>query len=110
LVRVLNSGNFCGPEETTETFMADASTDFDLTRFRESTRRRLYERVASLQFSGEGERPTPDDAGLQVVYFAGRWWAAWIDLEEPAWQPTALRMRIARIGAGGEQGIELYDV
>jgi hypothetical protein len=90
--------------------MADGPNDFDLTRFRESTRRRLYDQVTALQFSGEGERHTPDDAGLQIVYFAGRWFAAWIDLEEPAWKPVALRMRIARIGAGGEQGIELYDV
>ena len=90
--------------------MADAPTDFDLTRFRESTRRRLYEQVAALQFSREGERLTPDDAGLQIVYFAGRWFAAWMDLEEPPWKPVALRMRVARIGTGAEQGIELYDV
>lgn len=90
--------------------MADTSSDLDLTRFSEITRRQLYDRIIAIQFAGEGDRHAPDDSGLQVVYFAGRWFATWTDLQEPLWRPVPLRLRIVRIGEGSNQGIELYDL
>ncbi|MFL6262304.1 MAG: hypothetical protein ACJ76Y_21615 [Thermoanaerobaculia bacterium] len=90
--------------------MAETPPELDLTRFSESTRRRLYDRIVEIQFAGEGDAPAPDDSGLQVVYFAGRWFATWTDLEEPLWRPLPLRLRIARVGLGASQDVELYDV
>ena len=66
------------------------SAAFDLTRFREATRRRLYERIAESEFGGVGS-PEADEAGLQVVHFGGRWFALWQDLEEPPTAPERLR-------------------
>lgn len=87
------------------------STAFNLMRFSEATRRRLYERIAASQFGGPGG-PGPDEAGLQVVHFGGRWFALWRDLEEPETVPERLRMRIVRIGARLDEPeeIELYEV
>jgi hypothetical protein len=88
--------------------MAETPPELDLTRFSESTRRRLYDRIVELQLTGEESARAPDDSGLQVVYFAGRWFATWTDLVEPLWQP--LRLRIVRVGLGSGQDVELYDV
>jgi hypothetical protein len=90
--------------------MAETPSGLDLTRFSESTRRTLYEWIAGLEFAKWKEAPAPDDSGLQVVYFAGRWFATWTDLEEPIWQPTSLRVRILRVGTGSDQTVELFDV
>lgn len=90
--------------------MAETSPELDLTRFSESTRRALYDWIVRIQFGGGGEARAPDDSGLQVVFFAGRWFATWNDLEEPLWRPLPLRMRIARVGMGAGQEVELYDV
>jgi hypothetical protein len=90
--------------------MAETPSELDLTRFSESTRRRLYERIVEIQFTGEGDAQAPDDSGLQVVYFAGRWFATWTDLEEPLWRPAPLRLRIVRVGLGADQSVELYEV
>jgi hypothetical protein len=90
--------------------MAETPSELDLTRFSESLRRRLYERIVEIQFAGQGDAHTPDDSGLQVVFFAGRWFATWTDLEEPLWRPVPLRMRIVRVGLGSSQDVELYDV
>ena len=90
--------------------MAETSSGLDLTRFSESTRRRLYERIVEIQFGGDGGAYTPDDSGLQVVYFAGRWFATWTDLGEPLWRPLPLRMRIVRVGLGSGQEVELHDL
>jgi hypothetical protein len=90
--------------------MAETPSELDLTRFSESTRRRLYDRIVELQLTGEESAHTPDDSGLQVVYFAGRWFATWTDLAEPLWRPTPLRLRIVRVGLGSEQEVQLYDV
>jgi hypothetical protein len=88
----------------------ETPTGLDLTHFSEGTRRTLYERISKIQFAREREAPTPDDSGLQVVYFAGRWFATWTDLEEPLWRPAPLRMRIVRVGLGSDQQVELYEV
>ena len=90
--------------------MAETPSELDLTRFSESTRRRLYDRIVEIQFAEEGVAHTPDDSTLQVVYFAGRWFATWTDLAEPAWRPLPLRMRIVRVGQGPGQDVELYEV
>jgi hypothetical protein len=90
--------------------MADAPSEVDLTRFSESTRRWLYDRIVEIQFGGERDAHAPDDSELQVVYFAGRWFATWTDLEEPLWRPTPLRKRIVRVGLGSDREIALYDV
>lgn len=84
----------------------------DVTRFSEANRRRLYDQVAEMQFAPSEIPATPDQAGLQIVYFAGRWFATWLDLNEPSTLPLHQRFRIARIGASRDRadGIELYEV
>ena len=90
--------------------MAETPSELDLTRFSESMRRRIYDRIVEIQFADEGSAYTPDDSALQVVYFAGRWFATWTDLAEPLWRPLPLRMRIVRVGLGSSQDVELYEV
>jgi hypothetical protein len=87
-------------------------TAFDLTRFSEVVRRRLYDRIAEAEFDRPDVRCTPDQAHLQVVYFAGRWFALWVDLEEPEALPDLLRVKIMRIGAqpSDPRGLELHEV
>lgn len=89
--------------------MTDMPSELDLTRFSESTRRRLYDRIAKIQFSG-GDAHTPDASQLQVVYIAGRWFATWTDLGEPLSRPLPLRIRILRVGLESNQDVELYDI
>ena len=84
--------------------------ELDLTRFAESTRRTLYDRIAEIQFAAGEDAHAPDDSGLQVVYFAGRWFATWTDLDEPLWRPVPQRMRIVRVGLGANQEVQLYEV
>jgi len=90
--------------------MAETPSELDLTRFSESTRRRLYDRIVEIQFAGREDAHAPDDSGLQVVFLAGRWFAAWTDLEEPLWRPLPLRLRIVRVGLGEGQEVALYEV
>lgn len=90
--------------------MADTPSELDLARFSESNRRRLYDRIVEIQFAGAGDVHLPDDSGLQVVYFAGRWFASWTDLEEPLWRPLPLRMRLVRVGMGSNQEVELHEI
>lgn len=89
-----------------------ATAPFDLTRFSEVIRRRLYDRITQIQFLRPGNAYTPDEARLQVVYLAGRWFAVWVDLNEPAELPEHLRFRIMRIGASQAEpeAIELYEI
>jgi hypothetical protein len=90
--------------------MADTPSKLDLSRFSESNRRRLYDRIVEIQFAGAGDAHLPDDSGLQVVYFAGRWFASWTDLEEPLWRPLFLRIRLVRVGMGSNQEVELHEI
>jgi hypothetical protein len=48
----------------------------------------------------------------QVVFFAGRWFATWLDLSESPQRSIALRFRIVRVGFRPDltRGIELYEV
>jgi hypothetical protein len=88
------------------------STAFDLAQFSEAVRRRLYDRITEIQFDRPDIRHTPDQARLQVVYLAGRWFAVWVDLDEPAIVPDHLRVKIMRIGArpSDPAGIVLHEV
>ena len=94
--------------------MPDASKSLssDLTAFSEAARKQLYEQVAEMHFNLAEAGLTPDQAGLQVIWFAGRWFATWLDLEEPATLPIRQRFKILRIGVRQDQPsrIELYDV
>ena len=84
----------------------------DLSGFSEGMRRRLYDRIVEVLFGPPEVRHTPDEAGLQVVFFAGRWFATWLDLSEPPPRSIALRFRIVRVGFRPDltAGIELYEV
>jgi hypothetical protein len=70
-----------------------------LSRVTERTRRQLYEAVAEVFFDrGENSRTySPDEAGLAVHYFAGRWFAIWEDLDADAVLPEEVRRQIVRI-------------
>lgn len=100
------------------------STPFDLSRFSESIRRRLYDRIVEIQFPppdpSEPVAPEdlhrvayqPDEAQLQVVFLFGRWFAFWRDLEEPDHRPERLRVELVRIEVSREKpaDITLYEV
>jgi hypothetical protein len=90
--------------------MPDASDD--LMRFSEANRRRLYEQITERLFGSSAAGSLPDRSKLQVIYFGGRWFATWLDLNEPPTLPIEMRFRIARISVrpGRMGGIELYDV
>ena len=92
----------------------------DLTRYTETTRRTLYDRVVQVQFSPiEGAQPgdwpgpsyTPDAAGLSVFYAFHRWFAAWTDLDELDLPPDQ-RLELVRIVADQRSpfGIGLEEV
>lgn len=85
---------------------------FDLTRFSEGTRRRLYDRISEIVFAAPEAGSTPDQAGLQVVFFAGRWFATWLDGDEPPALPDRLRFRLVRVLPHPEEPteIELHEV
>ena len=82
-------------------------TPLDLDRFSETLRRRLYDRVAQIQFSPPDSTPTPDEAGLQIVWAWGRWLALWMDPEEPPTVPASLRFHVVRIGVSHENPADI---
>jgi hypothetical protein len=86
----------------------------DLDRFSEALRRWLYERVVQIQFDpADATVPYgPDDAGLQVVCFGGRWFALWTDPEQPPSVPLRLRLQIVRlkVSGGDPADVELESV
>lgn len=94
--------------------MPDASepSRLDLDRYSETLRRWLYDRVAQIQFSPPGSTPTPDEAALQVLCVLGRWFAVWMDAEQPPAVPVRLRVQIARIEVSREdpEDVQLYAV
>lgn len=90
-------------------------TPLDLTRYTESTRRELYDRLVTIQTApAPGEPPPsfdPEDAGLTVFYLFGRWFAFWRDVPEPGlpeWRLTEM----VRIQAAPDSpdGIILYEI
>jgi hypothetical protein len=103
--------------------LSEVYPPLDLSRYTESTRRDLYDRLVAIQFTAPDpatvEHPedawtptqTPDEAGLTVFYLFGRWFAYWRELPEPnlpAWRLTEL----VRIEAAPDSldGIILYEV
>lgn len=100
------------------------SIPFDLSRFSESIRRRLYDRIVEIQFPPpDPSEPValedlhraahkPDEAQLQVVFLFGRWFAFWRNLEEPEPLPERLRVELVRIEVSREKpaDVTLYEV
>jgi hypothetical protein len=61
----------------------------DLSRYTETTRRRLYDAVVALFFPQSSTDPeewvppySPDDAGLSVFQALSRWFVTWEAIEE----------------------------
>jgi hypothetical protein len=71
----------------------------DLSRVTERTRRQVYDAVAAIFFDREESSRTysPEEAGLAIHYFAGRWFAIWNDLDADADLPESVRRQILRI-------------
>jgi hypothetical protein len=71
----------------------------DLNRVTERTRRQVYDAVAAVFFDREDTSRTysPEEAGLAVHYFAGRWFAVWTDLDACADLPEDVRRQVLRI-------------
>jgi hypothetical protein len=79
---------------------------WDLTRYSDDVRDAIYEAVVAIHWNAAPEHPddfvpeyTPEDAGLQVVYILGRWFAIWRQLEEPHDIPPAQRWEVLRVEA-----------
>jgi hypothetical protein len=94
-----------GSPERVEVSGSASLANLDLGVYTEATRRALYELVAA-EFFGHTEPAveksvaepyTPDQAGLEVVYLWGRWFAVWWKLELPATLPEAERREIRRL-------------
>jgi hypothetical protein len=74
----------------------------DLSVFSEATQRELYEVVAAENFRPTEHEPgedcvpqyTAEQAGLEVVFVWGRWFATWLKLELPETLPEAERREI----------------
>jgi hypothetical protein len=74
----------------------------DLSVFSEATQRALYEVVVADNFRQTEPSPgevlvpqyTPEQAGLEVVWAWGRWFATWLKLELPDNLPEAERREI----------------
>jgi len=75
----------------------------DLTTENEATRRAIYELVVAESFTRKPLDPpddvweppyTPEQAGLEVVFHWGRWFATWIKLEEPESLPERERREV----------------
>jgi hypothetical protein len=95
----------------------------DLTRYTESTRRDLYDRLVAIEFTAPDpatvEHPEdvftpydPDAAGLMVFHVLGRWFATWTDLDAAPGLPEDRRRELVRIAASPDNpdSIVLYEV
>ena len=100
-----------------------STTPPDLTRYTESTRRDLYDRLVAIQFTAPDpatvEHPEdvftpqdPDAAGLAIFHVLGRWFATWTDLDAPPDAEEDRRRELVRIEADPTttEGIMLYEV
>lgn len=90
----------------------------DLSRYTESTRRALYDRVVEEHFATipteeagayAGPSFSPDDAGLTVFYAYARWFAAWTDLDEPD-LPEDRRVQVLRIVASRDGALVFEEI
>jgi hypothetical protein len=95
----------------------------DLTRYTESTRRDLYDRLIAIQFTAPDpatvEHPDdvftpydPDAAGLVIFHVLGRWFATWTDLDAAPELPEDRRRELVRIAVSPDSpdSIVLYEV
>jgi hypothetical protein len=80
----------------------------DLSRVTERTRRQVYDAVAAVFFdrAENGRTYSPEEAGLSIHHFAGRWFAVWEDLDAAGELPEEVRRQVVRIrpfegGPGG---------
>jgi hypothetical protein len=96
--------------------------DLDLEVYSEATRRALYDIVVAVHFTAPAEVArgdwypdySPDEAGLAVHFFRGRWLACWTRLEEAASDdlPESRRQAFVRIQAapGAPFGVAFHEV
>jgi hypothetical protein len=94
------------------------SKGLDLRSNSEETRKVLHELVVRDNFTHQTQIPdddqwvpsyTPEQAGLEVFYAHGRWFATWLKLEEPKDRPEALRRELLVLTeAPGEPGRLIY--
>ncbi|HKI05606.1 MAG TPA: hypothetical protein VKK31_26740 [Thermoanaerobaculia bacterium] len=91
----------------------------DLTRYTEATRRELYDRLVSIQFTPQDPPLDPEDAapvqdpdaaGLTVFYLFGRWFAYWQGEPEPGLPSWRLTEMVRIQAADTPDGIMLYEV
>jgi hypothetical protein len=94
------------PRQPAETGAEDGRSPLfgcDLSTENEATRRAIYELVVAESFTCKPLDPpddvwvpsyTPEQAGLEVVFQWGRWFATWIKLEEPEDRPERERREV----------------
>ena len=97
----------------------------DLSRVTEATRRQLYDIVAAVHFNPTPEEirdarkaeewyPTygPDECGLAVFYFAGRWFAIWRQWDAGDDVPPDQEWEIVRAQSNpsAPHGVEFQEV
>jgi hypothetical protein len=93
----------------------------DLTTENEATRRAIYELVVAESFTRKPLDPpddvweppyTPEQAGLEVVFQWGRWFATWIKLEEPEDRPERERREVLVYEPDSQQpgAVTCYEV
>lgn len=89
----------------------------DLSRYTESVRRELYDRVVQHLWTplAPGDYVpayTPDACALTVMYTHGRWIVTYMDLEEPADAPADQRAVMSRVVADPDSrfGVHLSEV
>ncbi len=95
----------------------DKSTPIDLSRYTESTRREVYDRVVALVWTSSGPEDlvpalSPDEIGLAVYFLYGRWFAVWMDLEDNGLPTFDRRRELVRVqeAPGIPYGIILAEV
>jgi hypothetical protein len=78
----------------------------NLSRVTERTRRQVYDAVAAVFFdkAENGRTYSPEEAGLAVHFFAGRWFAVWADLDAAGELPEEVRRQIVRIRPSEARG------
>ena len=76
----------------------------NLDRVTERTRRQVYDAVAAVFFDrGDGGRTySPEEAGLAIYRFAGRWFAVWEDLDAAVELPEEVRRQVLIIRTSPE--------
>ena len=102
LIEGIFNGASDQPETREAVTEALSVAHLDFSVFSEETRRRLYEVVATENFGPTDQEPgeetvpqyTAEQAGLEVIFVWGRWFATWWKLELPETLPEAERREI----------------